>query len=138
LLARYLLRKYPHEESELAWLQNVFGRSTHTIFNSLPNLAAVDYMNLDAYVYGVLSHQTNDLSSKQATSFMATLTILTSTAGGERVFRRSVAEGEITAFVRRANEQDNRLREVVEPLRRIFEGVFTAPTPGQRISTISG
>jgi hypothetical protein len=136
LLARHLLRKYPHEESELAWLQNVIGRSTHTIFNSLANLTAVDYMNLDAYVYGVLSRQTDDLSTKQATSFMATLTILTNT-GSERVFRRSVAEGEITAFVRRADEQDNRLREVIEPLRRIFEGAFTGPPADPRISTIS-
>jgi hypothetical protein len=136
LLARHLLRKYPLEESELAWLQNVMGKSSNTIFNSLANLTTVDSMNLDAYVYGVLSRQTDDLSNKQATSFMATLTILTST-GNNIVFRRSVAEGGISALVQRADEQDNRLREVVGPLRRIFEGVFTGPTADPRMSTIS-
>ena len=136
LLARHLLRKYPLEESELAWLQNVMGKPSNTIFNSLANLTTVDSMNLDAYVYGVLSRQTDDLSIKQATSFMATLTILTNT-GSDIAFRRSVAEGGISALAQRADEQDNRLREVVGPLRRIFEGVFTAPTPDPRISIIS-
>ena len=96
----------------------------------------VDSMNLDAYVYGVLSRQTDDLSTRQARSFMSTLTILANT-GTDAAFRRSVAEGGITAFIERADEQDNRLREVVGKLRRIFEGVFTSPTPDQRISTIS-
>ena len=136
LIARYLLRKYSLVEVELAWLQDVMRRSSHTIFNALDNLPAADSMNLDAYVYGVLSCQTDDLSIKQATSFMATLTILTST-GSERVFRRSVAEGAIAALIQRADEQDNRLREVIGPLRKIFEEVFTGPRREQRKITIS-
>ena len=137
LLARHLLRKHQLEGWELAWLQNVMGRSSHTIYNALANRTAVDSMNLDAYVYGVLSRQTDDLSTKQAISFMSTLTILTNT-GTDIAFRRSAAEGGITALIERADEQDNRLREVVGKLRRIFDGVFTSPTTDQRISTISG
>lgn len=137
LLARHLLRKHPMEEPELAWLQNVIGKSSNTIFNSLANLPTVDSMNLDAYVYGVLSRQNDDLSVKQATSFVATFTILTGTGSEAVPLRRSVAEGGISALVQRADEQDNRLREVVGPLRRIVEGVFTGPTPEPRISPIS-
>ncbi len=130
LLAKHLLRKQQLEGWELAWLQNVMGKPSHTIFNSLANRTTVDSMNLDAYVYGVLSRQTDDLSIRQARSFMATLTILTNT-GSDVVFRRSVAEGGITALIQRAGEQDNHLSEIVEKLRRIFEGVFTSPTPDQ-------
>jgi len=93
-------------------------------------------MNLDAYVYGVLSCQTDDLPIIQARSFMATLTILTNT-GTDFTFRRSVAEGRITALIERADSQDNRLREVVGKLRRVVEGFFTRPTQVQRIPTIS-
>src|SRR5260370_16195401 len=121
LLARHLLRKDRLEGWELAWLQYVIGEPPHTIFNSLANRNTVGCMNLDAYVYGVLSRQTDDLSVRQATSFLATLTILTNTGD----------EGGITALIQRADEQDNRLREVVEKLHRIFEGVFTSPTPDQ-------
>ena len=93
-------------------------------------------MNLDAYVYGVLSRQTDDLPTIQARSFMSTLAILTNTET-DFASRRSATEGGITALIERADSQDNRLREVVGKLRRVFEGVFTSPTPDQRISTIS-
>ena len=137
LLARHLLRKHQIEERELGWLQNVMGKPSHAIYNALANPATVDSMNLDAYVYGVLSHQTDDLSARQARSFMSTLTILTST-GTDIAIRWSAAQGEITALIARADEQDNRLREVVGKLRRVLEGAFTSPTPDQRISFYSG
>src|SRR5258708_3297474 len=121
LLARHLLGKDRLEGWELAWLQYVIGEPPHTIFNSLAHRNTVRWLNLDAYVYGVLSRQTDDLSVRQARSFMETLTILTNTGD----------EGGITALIQRADEQDNRLREVVEKLRRIFEGAFTSPTPDQ-------
>ena len=136
LLARHLLRKHHLEGWELAWLQNVMGKPSRAIFNSLANHTTVDSMNLDAFIYGVLSRQTDDLSTGQARSFMSTLTILANN-GTDTAFQRSVAEGGITAFIERADEQDNRLREVVGKLRRIFEGVFTSPTLDPRISTIS-
>jgi hypothetical protein len=109
LLARQLLRRHRLEQSELAWLQDVTGESSNTIFNSLGDLPTVDHINLDAYVYGVLSCQTDDLPVKQATFFAETVTILTST-GSVR----------ISGLLRRANDQNNRLREVAEQLRRIY------------------
>jgi len=126
LLARHLLRKYPLEEPELAWLQDVIGKPSNTIFNSLDNLSTVDSMNLDAYVYGVLSPQTDDLPIRQATSFAETVTILTST-GSEVVFHRFSVEGGISSLLRRADEQDTCLREVAGKLHRIYDGVFPSP-----------
>ena len=117
LLARQLLRKHRLEQSELAWLQDVIGEPSNTIFNSLGNLPTVETMNLDAYVYDVLSRQTDELPVKQATFFAETVTILTST-GSVR----------ISALLRRADEQDNRLSEVVGQLRRIY------PRPESQIS----
>ena len=136
LLTRHLLRKDRIEDLELVWLQDVMGKSSHTIYNALADRATVDYMNLDFYVYGVLSRQTDDLSIRQARSFMSTLAILTNT-GADISIRKSAAEGGMTAFIERAGEQDNRLREVAGKLRRIFERVFTSPNPDQRISAIS-
>lgn len=135
LLARHLLRKHHLEGWELQWLQNVMGKPSRAIFNALPNPTTVDFMNLDSFVYGVLSRQTDDLSTGQARSFMSTLTILAN-MGTDTAFGRSVAGG-ITAFIEQADEQDNRRPEVVGKLRRIFDGVFTSPTPDQRMSTIS-
>jgi hypothetical protein len=134
LLARRLLRKYSLEESELAWLQEVLGKSSNTIFNSL-GITSIDSMNLDAYVYGVLSHQTEDLSYEQAGSFVATLIILTN-AGSESHFRLDNLEGGISALIQRADEQDGHQREVVENLHRAYEQVFPRPAPEtQEINT---
>jgi len=128
LLARRLLRKFPLEQSELAWLQDVIGKPSNTIYNALNNLPTLDSMNLDAYIYGVLSRQSDELPINQATTFVETLTILSD--GGrtsEIVFHRLTLEGGITAFIQRADEQDNRLREVVGKLRRICD--IPGPTP---------
>ena len=133
LLARRLLRKYSLERSELKWLENVMGKPLNPTFT---NSTGVDSMNLDAYVYGVLSRQIDDLSIQQATSFMATLTILTN-SGSDVVVHRSVVEAGISALIRRADERDVHLREVVGPLRRIFEKVFTDPTPDLLVFNIS-
>ena len=140
LLARYLLRKDRLEGWELAWLQNVMGKSSHTILNALANRATVDSMNLDAYVYGVLSRQTDDLSIRQARSFMSTLKILTIT-GTDFSLRRSAMQAAmergIIALIERADSQDNRLREVVGKLRRISEEIFSSPAPDQQAPTTS-
>jgi hypothetical protein len=129
LLARRLLRKPQLEQSELAWLQDVMGKPSNTIYNTLNSLPTLDSMNLDAYIYGVLSRQTDDLPINQATSFVETLTILSN--GGrtsEIVFHRLTLEGGITAFIQRADGQDNHLRDVVGRLRRIYDGVFPGHT----------
>ena len=72
LLARQLLRKSYLEASELSWLEDVMGRPSSMIYNARNNLATVDNMNVDSFVNGVLSHQTEDLPA-QATIFEETL-----------------------------------------------------------------
>jgi hypothetical protein len=134
LLARRLLHKHSLEESELAWLQEVLGKSSNTIFNSLGITSTVDPMNLDAYVYGVLSHQTEDLSYEQARSFVATLIILTN-AGSESHFRLNTLEGGISALIHKADEQDDHQRGVVEKLRRAYEQVFRPAPETQETNT---
>lgn len=135
LLARHLLRKYPLEESELAWLQDVMGMPSNAIYNSLDNLSTVDSVNVDAYVYGVFSRRTDNLSIKEATSFLENLTILTS-AGSGIVFRRDAIEGTISALIQRADEEDSRLHEIVGNLRETYEKVFPDPPPEPQISNI--
>jgi hypothetical protein len=109
------------------------GKSSNTIFNSLDNLAKADSMNLDAYVYGVLSHQTVDLPTGVATFFMEMVAILAS-AGSQATFRRSVLEGGISSLMQRAEEQEGDLREVVGKLRRVLETVFPSAAQEPRIS----
>lgn len=133
LLARHLVRKYPLEEPELAWLQDVMGMPSNTIFNSLDNLAKADSMIVDAYVYNVLSHQADDLPVQHAALFMETLAILAS-AGSRVTFHRGVLEGEISSLMQRAEEQDGDLRNVVGKLRRTYEAVFPITAPEPRIS----
>jgi hypothetical protein len=127
LLARHLLRKDPLEESELAWLQDVMGKPSNTIHNSLHDLAKADAMNLDSYVYGVLSHDADDLPVKEATIFLDTLAIL-ACAGDQVTFRRDVLEQGISSLMRRAEEEDCRLLEVVGKLCKIYEAVFKFPS----------
>jgi len=135
LLARRLLRKYSLEESELAWLQEVLGQSSNTIFNALGVTSIVDPMNLDAYVYGVLSRQTEDLSTEQARSFFETLMVLTN-AGSESHFRLDTLDGGVDALIQKAkDEQDDHRREIGEKLRRAYEQVFPRPAPETRETT---
>ena len=133
LLARHLVRKYPLEESELAWLQDVMGKPSNTVFNSINNLAKADAMNLDSYVYGVLAHQTVDLPVRIATVFMETVAILAS-GGSQAAFRRSFLEGGISSLMQRAEEQEDGLHEVVGRLHRVLEIVFPSAAKEQRIS----
>jgi hypothetical protein len=128
LLAKHLLHKHILEESELAWLQEVMAMPSNTIFNALGNSSAVDSMNLNAYVYGVLSRQTEDLPTRQATSFLETMSILTN-ARGDFVFRGVIIEGGISALIQRADGQDGRLGEVIGQLRRAYERASPSPTP---------
>lgn len=133
LIARHFIRKHPLEESELAWLQDVMGKSSYTIFNSLDNLAKADLMNLDSYVHGVLADQMVDLPVRSATFFMEMVAILGS-AGSRGAFRRSILEGGISSLLQRAEEQDGVLREVVGKLHRVLETVFPSAVQEPRIS----
>jgi hypothetical protein len=133
LLARHLVRKHPLEESELAWLHDVMGKSSNTIFNSLDDLAKADSMNLDSYVHGVLADQMVDLPVRSATFFMEMVAILGS-AGSRGAFRRSILEGGISSLMQRAEEQEGGLREVVGKLPRVLDTVFPSAVQEPRIS----
>ena len=131
LLARHFLRRYPPTEPVLAWLQDIMGIRSNIIFDSIYDRNAVDRMNIDSFVYGVLSNQSGDLRNEQ--TFLETLVILTS-AGSQTDLRRSVLETEISALVRRAEQSHHRLHEVVEKVRKIPEAVIPGITAEPPIS----
>jgi hypothetical protein len=135
LLARHLVRKRPLEELELAWLQEVMGKSSNTIFNSLDNISKADSMNFDSYIYGVLANQMVDPPAKAATFFMEMVAILAS-SGSQAAFRRSVLERRISksSLMRRAEEQEAKSNEVIGRLHRVLETVFPSVAQEPRIS----
>jgi hypothetical protein len=137
LLARPILHKYPPRESELAWLQDVLGESSNTIYNSLQNPLTVNNMNIDSFVYGILSDTTGDLPVGQATSFVDTLAILMS-AGSRTAFRKSLFEGGFAELLRRADtraENDEHLRKIAGKLRGIFKAMFPSAAPNPSTSS---
>jgi len=130
LLARCLLHRVLPGASDLAWLQNVIGESSDTIFNS--DIPQRDRMNLKAFVYGILAHEGGDLPAQHVTSFTETLAILmTPEAEVQNSFDRTRFQIRLTDLVRQM-EQDTApgSTEVVERLRRTFEDFLTAPVPG--------
>jgi hypothetical protein len=135
LLARHLVRKRPLEGSELAWLQEVMGKSSNTIFNSLDDISKADSMNFDSYIHGVLANQTVDPPAKAATFFMEMVAILAS-SGSQAAFRRSVLERRISesSLMRRAEEQEAESNEVIGRLHRVFDTVFPSVAQEPRIS----
>ena len=129
LLARNLLRKFPLEQSELAWLQDVMGKPSHTIYNHLNSLATVDDMNVDSFVYGVLSGQTDDLPITQATSFVRTLAILMN-LGTQTAIDRVIFADELVSLIRRIEEGGHPDRDnLVDKLLGIFQDVFPSAGP---------
>jgi hypothetical protein len=134
LLARHLLRKCPLEESELVWLQEVMGKPSNTIYNSLDGIAKAraDTINLDSYVHGVLSYITEDLTLRDTITFMDTLATLAG-AGSQSTFRRDVLDEGISSLVQRAEEGNRHLLEVVGKLSRIYDAVFPSDASGPRI-----
>jgi hypothetical protein len=131
LLARHLLRKGQLEGPELAWLQDVIGQPAHMIYNELYNFAAVDSMNVDSFVYGVLAHQTDDLSIIQATSFTETLAILMN-SGSQVDLRGETFETQFSSLIQRVEQGDHEDRAgVVDKLRKMYQGIL--PTPEQQL-----
>ena len=135
LLARHLIRKQRLEESELAWLQEVMGKPSNTIFNSLDDISKADSMNFDSYIYGVLANQMAEPRAKSATAFMEMVATLAS-SGSQVAFRRSVLERRISesSLIRRAEEQKADSNQVIENLRRVLETVFPDVAQEPRIS----
>jgi hypothetical protein len=137
LLARHLIRKQPLEESELAWLQEVMGKSSNSIYNSLEDISKADSMNFDSYIYGVLANQMVDPSAKASACFVEMVAILGS-SGSQAAFRRSVLESRISesSLIRQlgAEVQEAESNEVIGRLHRVFETVFPSVEQEPRIS----
>ncbi|KAF8493469.1 hypothetical protein F5888DRAFT_828214 [Russula emetica] len=136
LLARHFVRKRPLEDSELAWLQEVMGKSSNTIFNSLGDISKADSLNFDSYIYGVLANQMADPPAKAATFFVEMVATLAS-SGSQAAFRRSVLERRISesSLMRRAEEQEAESNEVIGRLHRVFETVFPSVAQEPQISS---
>ncbi|KAI0255483.1 hypothetical protein BJV78DRAFT_1358674 [Lactifluus subvellereus] len=133
LLARHLLRKHPLAPSELAWLQDVIGVSSTTILESLDDSTAIGRMNVDSFVNGVLSNQTDDLLIDQTTSFVETLAILM-IADNQTAPRMDIFREWFSTLIQRA-EQDDRLHKVVDKLHRIFEDIFPGTHQSHKYQT---
>jgi hypothetical protein len=132
-LARNFLRK-PHselEESELHWLQEVVGKSEDTIFDPLDpdHLSKRDHLNLQSFVFGVLSGQKDRLAIEHATRFAETLAILMN-AGSSGALSKEIFSEEISSFIEWAEKCDHQQRdEVVFKLREIFYDFVAETTP---------
>lgn len=129
LLARHLLRERPLEQPELTWLQDVMGQPSNTISNRLNDLPAVDDMNLDSFVYGVLPDQTDHLPIVQATVFVRTLAILMN-LGTQAVIDRDIFADKLISLIRRIEGGGHRGRDnVIDKLLDIFQDVFPSAGP---------
>jgi hypothetical protein len=120
LFARQLLRQRQLGGDDLTWLQEVMGQPSNTIYDNQGNRAMVDIMNVDAFVDGVLSYQTEDLPNPLAVSFKDTLMVLMNT--NSRTSVHTNTSGEWLSYLIQRIEQDNDRQDrdnVVEQLRRM-------------------
>jgi Family of unknown function (DUF6535) len=128
LFARQLLHQRQLGVGELIWLQEVMDKPSNTIFNEHNNRARVDSMNADAFVYGVLSYQSDDLPNALAISFKDTLTILMNTNSRTSVHTDTFEEW-LSDHIRRRIEQENDRQDpgrdnVIDQLRRMSDVVY--------------
>jgi len=109
------LDKYPPRDSGLAWLQDVLGQPSNTIYNALENLGTVDMTRL----FMASFHIRRATFRLRRPSFVDTLAVLMRT-GSETAIHRGAFEGGLSEFLRRAEIEDH-LREVPDKLCRISE-----------------
>jgi hypothetical protein len=131
-LARNFLRKPRSElkEPELRWLQVVVGKSEDAKFDLVDSehLSKRDHLNLQSFVFGVLSNQKDALAVEHATRFAETLAILMN-AGSSGALSKEIFSEEISSFIEWAEKCDRQHREeVVAQLRAIFHD-FIETTP---------
>jgi hypothetical protein len=74
LLAKKVVKEEQLEESQLRWLHDITGRASGAIYDA--DAVTRNRMNLQSFVYGVLSDQEGDPLTEDATSFKETLAIL--------------------------------------------------------------
>jgi hypothetical protein len=127
LLARQLLRKSYLEAWELSWLQDVMGRPSSVIFNARNNLATVDNMNVDSFVNGILSQQTEVLSA-QATFFDETLKDIMNRNSQSSLPADTFEERLSSLILRMEQEEGHQDRDnVLEKLRRMSSSTTSRP-----------
>jgi hypothetical protein len=122
LLARCLLLRRLLGALELGWLQGIIGESTNAIFNANP--ATQNRMNLNAFVYGILANQGEDLRAGHAITFTETLAILLD-AGTQSPYDSTEFQEQLSDFIQEIeNDATAGSTRVVEKLRRmlVFEG----------------
>ena len=127
LLARQLLRMPQLEARELSWLQEVMDWPSSMIFNAhrVNDLAALDDVNVDAFVNGVLSQQAEVLPNVQATLFKETLKILMN-ADSQAPLHADTFEEWLTSRIELEQGHQNR-DNVVDNLRRMFSSTTAGP-----------
>ena len=128
LFARQLLRKPQLDDWELSWLQDVIGKPTNTIYNARNNLVTVDNMNVDSFVIGALSHQTDDLPNVQATSFKETLKALMNT-DDQTSLQKDGFEEQISSLIQRIEQGDHEDRENIVAKLRKMSSTTGGPQP---------
>jgi hypothetical protein len=125
-LSRNLLRK-PYskiKEWERRLLQDFVGKPEREIFSPLVHLSVRDHWNLQSFVFGVLSGQTDGLSVKDAARFAETLAVLMN-AGSSGALHREIFSEEISSFIEWVEKGDHQHRdEVVSKLREMFRDLF--------------
>jgi Family of unknown function (DUF6535) len=119
LLARRLIRRGQLEGPELAWLQDVIGEPSNTIFNSLGDGATLDRMNLKSFVYGVLSPDAGNLPTEHVDSFTTTLAILMD--AGSQASLTSLFRTGIEDLIRRMEHDGDRGVSVANRLRHMYQ-----------------
>ena len=127
LLARQLLRKSYLEAWELSWLEDVMGRPSSMIYNARNNLATVDDMNVDSFVNGVLSQQTEDLPA-QATFFEETLKDIMN-RNSQTSLHTITFEEWLSSLIRRMEQEEGHQDRdnVVDKLRRMSSSTTSRP-----------
>jgi hypothetical protein len=118
------------DELERRWLKDVVGKPEIELFGPpLVHLSTRDHLNLQSFVFGVLSSQKGDLSTKYTARFAETLAVLMN-AGSSGALSKEIFFEEISSFIERAEKGDYQNRdEVVDKLSNMFIGFFTETAP---------
>jgi len=142
LLAKHLLHQDSWQlgQPELAWLQDVLGEPSRTIYNQLGDYTVADNMTIDSFVYGVLSHHTDypNLPITQATSESFIEKLATLMNSGTRItnIHRNIFADKFDSLIRRVEESGHQHRDnIVDKLGRILQVVF--PSAGLQSQTPS-
>jgi hypothetical protein len=121
LLARCLVHRGQLEGPELAWLQDVTGEPSNTIYNS--SVSNLGHINLKSFVYGVLPLQQGDLPAEHVASFTKTLAILMD-AGAQVPFNKTVFRTGLGDLIQRIEGDGDHGNAAANTLRQMYESIL--------------